>query len=87
MANFDTELETIMGVSTTLATVIFSEIGGDIKKFSSVPNLVSYAKFCPKSCQSGENKMDGHMSKYGSPYLRVATFSLPLPSPLSKLLL
>ena len=82
-----TKLEVIMGVSTILAAVIFSEIDGDIKKFSSVPNLVSYEEFCPKSCQSGENKMDGHMSKYGSPYLRVATFSLPLLPPLSKLLL
>ena len=35
MDNFDTHLETITGVGKTLAAVIFSEIGGDIKKFSS----------------------------------------------------
>gem|GEM_PF-6588202 len=39
MDNFDTKLETITGVGKTLAAVIFSEIGDDIKKFSSVPNL------------------------------------------------
>ena len=37
MDNFDTKLETITGVGKTLAAVIFSEIGGDIKNFSSVP--------------------------------------------------
>ena len=32
----------ISGVVKTLANVIFSEIGGYIKKFSSVPKLVAY---------------------------------------------
>ena len=57
IANFDTYLETISGVGKTLATVIFSEIGGDIKKFSSVPKLVAYAGLYPKSRQSGEAKI------------------------------
>ena len=74
MANFDTNLETITGIGTTLAAVIFSEIGGDIKKFSSVPKLVAYAGLYPKSRQSGESKSDGHMSKRGSPYLRRAVW-------------
>ena len=74
MADFDTKLETITGVGTTLAAVIFSEIGGDIKKFSSVPKLVAYAGLYPKSRQSGESKSDGHMSKRGSPYLRRAVW-------------
>ena len=74
MANFDTKLETITGVGITLAAVIFSEIGGDIKKFSSVPKLVAYAGLYPKSRQSGESKSDGHMSKRGSPYLRRAVW-------------
>ena len=38
MADFDTKLETITGVGITLAAVILSEIGGDIRKFPSVPN-------------------------------------------------
>lgn len=74
MDNFDTHLETITGVGTTLAAVIFSEIGGDIKKFSSVPKLVAYAGLYPKSRQSGESKTDGRMSKRGSPYLRRAVW-------------
>jgi len=74
MDNFDTKLETITGVGKTLAAVIFSEIGGDIKKFSSVPKLVAYAGLYPKSRQSGESKSDGHMSKRGSPYLRRAVW-------------
>ena len=47
MQSFDTKLETITGIGTTLAAVIFSEIGGDIKKFSSVTKLVAYAGFYP----------------------------------------
>ena len=74
MTGFDTKLETITGIGTTLAAVIFSEIGGDIKKFSSVPKLVAYAGLYPKSRQSGESKTDGHMSKRGSPYLRRAVW-------------
>ena len=74
MGNFDTKLETITGVGTTLAAVIFSEIGGDIRKFPSVPKLVAYAGLYPKSRQSGESKTDGRMSKRGSPYLRRAVW-------------
>ena len=74
MDNFDTKLETITGVGKTLAAAIFSEIGGDIKKFSSVPKLVAYAGLYPKSRQSGESKTAGHMSKRGSPYLRRAVW-------------
>ncbi|MBR3746844.1 MAG: IS110 family transposase, partial [Selenomonadaceae bacterium] len=51
MDNFDTKLETITDVGKTLATVIFSEIGGDIKKFSSVPKLVAYSGIYPTSRQ------------------------------------
>ena len=71
MDNFDT---TITGVGKTLAAVIFSEIGGNIKKFSSVPKLVAYAGLYPKSRQSGESKTEGRMSKRGSPYLRRAVW-------------
>ena len=74
MDNFDTKLETITSVGKTLAAVISSEIGGDIKKFSSVPKLVAYAGLYPKSRQSGESKTEGHMSKRGSPYLRRAVW-------------
>ena len=74
MDNFDTKLETITSVGKTLAAVISSEIGGDIKKFSSVSKLVAYAGLYPKSRQSGESKSDGHMSKRDSPYFRRAVW-------------
>ena len=74
MAGFDTKLETITGIGKTLAAVIFSEIGGDIRKFSSVPKLVAYTGLYPTSRQSGESKTDGHISKRGSPYLRRAVW-------------
>ena len=69
IAAFDAEISRLMDNA-----VIFSEIGGDIRKFSSVPKLVAYAGLYPKSRQSGESKTDGHMSKRGSPYLRRAVW-------------
>jgi len=41
-------LHTITGISTTLAAVILSEIGGDISKFESIPKLVAFAGLYPK---------------------------------------
>ena len=70
-------LEQLKSFESSIAAfdaVIFSEIGGDIKKFSSVPKLVAYAGLYPKSRQSGESKTDGRMSKRGSPYLRRAVW-------------
>ena len=81
---FDCQLHTITGIGTTLAAVIFSEIGG--KKFDSVPKLVAFAGLYPKNRQSGESiNSKGRLSKRGSPYLRraiwlaafVATFKDP----------
>ena len=84
MGNFDTKLETITGVGKTLAAVIFSEIGGDIKKFSSVPKLVAYAGLYPKSRQSGESKTEGR-SLSAVLLTCVELFGLPPPSLLSKI--
>ena len=70
---FDCQLHTITGIGKTLAAVVFSEIGGDISKFDSVPKLVAYAGLYPKNRQSGESiNSKGHLSKRGSPYLRRA---------------
>lgn len=90
MAYLNIKLDTItydyMRV-TTLVAVIFSDLGGDIRKFSSVPKLVAYAGLYPKSRQSGEYKINGHMFKRGAPYLRRAVCGLPIPLPLLKILL
>lgn len=73
LAGFDTQLTTITGIGPTLAAVILSEIGGDIKRFSSPAKLAAYAGVDPTVKQSGDftgTRMK--MSKRGSPYLRRA---------------
>ncbi len=65
-------LLTLPGVSKVLAAAIISEIG-DIKRFRTSSQLVSFAGINPTVRQSGNflgNK--NHMSKKGSPYLRLA---------------
>ena len=70
---FNCKLHTITEIVKTLAAVIFSEIGGDISKFSSVPKLVAYAGLYPKNRQPCESiSSRGNLSKRGSPYLRRA---------------
>ena len=65
LSGFDTQLTTITGIGPTLAAVILSEIGGDIRRFSSP------AKLTVK--QSGDfSATRMKMSKRGSPYLRRA---------------
>lgn len=73
LSDFDTQLTTITGVGPTLAAVILSEIGGDIRRFSSPAKLAAYAGVDPTVRQSGDfsgSRMK--MSKRGSPYLRRA---------------
>ena len=73
LSGFDTQLTTITGVGPTLAAVILSEIGGDIRRFSSPAKLAAYAGVDPTVRQSGDfsgSRMK--MSKRGSPYLRRA---------------
>ena len=69
LSGFDTQLTTITGVGPTLAAVILSEIGGDIRRFSSPAKLAAYAGVDPTVKQSGSRMK---MSKRGSPYLRRA---------------
>lgn len=73
LSGFDTQLTTITGVGPTLAAVILSEIGGDIRRFSSPAKLAAYAGVDPTVRQSDDfsgSRMK--MSKRGSPYLRRA---------------
>lgn len=65
-------LLTLPGISKVLSAAIISEIG-DIKRFRTSAQLVSFAGINPTVRQSGNflgNK--NHMSKKGSPYLRLA---------------
>lgn len=73
LSGFDTQLTTITGIGPTLAAVILSKIGGDIKRFSSPAKLAAYAGVDPtvkQSCDFSGTRMK--MSKRGSPYLRRA---------------
>lgn len=73
LSGFDTQLTTITGIGPTLAAVILSEIGGDIRRFSSPVKLAAYAGVDPTVKQSGDfSGTRMKMSKRGSPYLRRA---------------
>lgn len=73
LSGFDTQLMTITGIGPTLAAVILSEIGGDIRRFSSPAKLAAYAGVDPTVKQSGDfSGTRMKMSKRGSPYLRRA---------------
>ena len=80
---FDCQLHTITGIGKTLAAVIFSEIGGDISKFDSVPKLVAFAGLYPKNRQFGESiNSKGHLflicaEKFGLPLLSLFLKILP----------
>lgn len=73
-------LLTLPGVSKTLAAAILSEIG-DITRFNNSSQLVSFAGINPTIRQSG-NFMGNrnHMSKKGSPYLRLALWQASITS-------
>jgi len=73
-------LLTLPGVGKTIAASILSEIG-DIKRFKTSSQLVSFAGINPTVRQSGNflgNK--NHMSKKGSPYLRLALWQAAITS-------
>ena len=73
LSGFDTQLTTITGIGPTLAAVILSEIGGDIRRFSSSAKLAAYAGVDPTVKQSSDfSGTRMKMSKRGSPYLRRA---------------
>ncbi|MGL4615788.1 MAG: IS110 family transposase [Shewanella sp.] len=74
LANFDTNITSIPGISTVSAAVILSEIG-DINRFNSPKKLVAFAGLDPKVYESGNYKLESaHISKRGSSYLRNMLF-------------
>lgn len=80
METIPTTLRTLPGVDTILAAAILSEIG-DITRFKTSAQLVSFAGINPTVHQSGQftgNK--NHMSKKGSPYLRLALWKASITS-------
>jgi transposase len=80
MATVPSTLTTLPGVDTILAAAIVSEIG-DITRFKTSAQLVSFAGINPTVHQSGQFTGDkNHMSKKGSPYLRLALWKASITS-------
>lgn len=80
MKNVTQTLTSLPGVDTILAAAILSEIG-DIKRFKTSSQLVSFAGINPTVRQSGQflgNK--NKMSKKGSSYLRLALWKASITS-------
>ena len=80
MKDIPTTLTTLPGVDTIIAASIISEIG-DIRRFKTSSQLVSFAGINPTVHQSGQffgNK--NKMSKKGSPYLRLALWKAAVTS-------
>lgn len=72
MAKLDSPVTTIPGIGPVYGAVILSELG-DIHRFPSAKQIVSYAGIDAQVKESGEFKGDqAHISKRGSPYLRRA---------------
>lgn len=69
---------TIPGIGELTAAVILSEYG-DINKFESPAQMLSFAGLEPGYYQSGQAEYDGHMVKHGSSHLRYALMNACLP--------
>lgn len=80
MEQVPTTLTTLPGVDTIIAASLIAEIG-DIHRFRTSAQLVSFAGINPTVHQSGQFSGDkNHMSKKGSPYLRLALWKAAVTS-------
>jgi transposase len=64
-------LTEIPGIGQTGAQIILAEIGLDMTQFPTAAHLVSWAKLCPRTVQSGPIRRGGKTGK-GNPYLKGA---------------
>src|SRR5438876_3922666 len=64
-----TRLDEIPGISAHGAQIILAEIGLDMTRFPTPGHLVSWAKLCPRTIQSGAKNRSGKSGK-GNPYLK-----------------
>jgi transposase len=62
-------LEQIPGISRHAAQVILAEVGLDMTRFPTAAHLVSWARLCPRTIQSGATTRPGKTAK-GNPYLK-----------------
>ena len=64
-------LDEIPGIGPGAAQIILAEIGLDMSRFPTAAHLVSWAKLCPRTIQSGAIQRGGRTGK-GNPYLKGA---------------
>lgn len=69
---------TIPGIGALSAAVIYSEYG-DLSKFNSPSQMLSFAGLEPGYYQSGTSEHGGHMVKRGSSHLRFTLMNLCIP--------
>jgi transposase len=62
-------LDEIPGISALGAQIVIAEIGLDMSRFATAGHLVSWAKLCPRTIQSGAKQRSGKAGK-GNPYLK-----------------
>jgi transposase len=62
-------LDEIPGIGRHAAQVILAEIGLDMTQFPTAAHLVSWAKLCPRTIQSGARSRPGKTGR-GNPYLK-----------------
>ena len=62
-------LDEIPGISLVGAQIILAEIGLDMTRFTTAGHLVSWARLCPRTIQSGAKNRSGKTGK-GNPYLK-----------------
>jgi transposase len=62
-------LDEIPGIGPKAAQMIIAEIGLDMSRFPTAAHLVSWAKLCPRTIQSGPVTRGGKTGK-GNPYLK-----------------
>lgn len=71
VTNARRRLAEIPGINTESAQLIIAEIGLDMTRFPTAAHLVSWAKLCPRTIQSGTSLTTGKTGK-GNPYLKGA---------------
>lgn len=69
---------TIPGIGHLSAAVIYAEFG-DLSKFNSPAQMLSFAGLEPGYYQSGTSEHGGHMVKRGSSHLRYTLMNLCIP--------